>query len=200
MIAHQLGPLVPVLPLDPLLPFGAYLGFASNRPGQFVPMFPLGPPLPHPPLEAAPVLAQFPPFLLMTPVQLAPLLPLPPLQIPHKLPPSHRRRLIPGIPARRDMPAADLRVRGPASGDTAPASWTHTGSTPRDPARRCSPPAADNGFAPALVRIPQPNRNRRSECRWPPGVGEDDLATATVFDCRYGGGPGLAVPRLHDNG
>ena len=117
MIAHQCGPLAPVLPVDPLLPFGAYLGFASNRPGQFVPVFPLGPPLPHPPLEAAPVLAQFPPFLLMTPVQLAPLLPLPLLQIPHKLPPSQRRRLIPGgIPARRDLPAADLRfaARPPA--------------------------------------------------------------------------------------
>ena len=33
----------------------------------------------------------------------------------------------------------------------------------------------------------------RSRCLWPPGVGDNDLLTATVQDRRYGGGPGLAV-------
>ena len=41
--------------------------------------------------------------------------------------------------------------------------------------------------------------NRRSGCRWPPGVGDDDLIAAPVEDRRYGGGPGLAASRLHDD-
>ena len=42
--------------------------------------------------------------------------------------------------------------------------------------------------------------SRRSSCRWTTGVGDDDLLAATVLDRRYGGGPGLAVPRLHSDG
>ena len=34
---------------------------------------------------------------------------------------------------------------------------------------------------------------------WPPGVGDDDLLAVAVQDSRYGGGPGLAVSRLHDD-
>ena len=32
---------------------------------------------------------------------------------------------------------------------------------------------------------------------WPPEVGDDDLLAATLQDRRYGGGPRLAVSRLH---
>ena len=32
-----------------------------------------------------------------------------------------------------------------------------------------------------------------SRGRWPPGVGDNDLLTATFQARRYGGGPGLAV-------
>ena len=36
-------------------------------------------------------------------------------------------------------------------------------------------------------------------CRWPPGVGDNDLLATTLKDSRYGGGPGLALSRLHDD-
>ena len=36
-------------------------------------------------------------------------------------------------------------------------------------------------------------------CRWPPGIGDNDPTATTVQDSRYGGGPGLAVSRLHDD-
>ncbi len=36
-----------------------------------------------------------------------------------------------------------------------------------------------------------------SRCRWPSGVGEDDLFAAALQNRRYDGGPGLTVFQLH---
>ena len=46
----------------------------------------------------------------------------------------------------------------------------------------------------------QPGRSWKSRFRKLPGIGDDNLTAATVQDRRYGGGPELAVSRLHDDG